>query len=61
MIRELKRCTISYLPPPFRTPPKRVLPPWENAPINMIIERHPPYFILIQCDRENALGGSPSN
>ena len=59
MIRELKCCTISYLPPPFRTPPQRVLPPWENAPITMLIERCAPYFILIYGDRESASGDGP--
>jgi len=47
-MEERKRCPVSYLAAPVRTPPERVLLPiWENPPTGLIVEPLAPYLILV--------------
>ena len=49
-----KPCSVSYLPPPFRKPPPRVLRDWENPPPYALIERKLTYLVLRLVTAENA-------
>ena len=53
MEREAKRCSVSFLPPPVRKPPARVLQDWEDPPPYKLVEWHPTYLILRLVTAEN--------
>lgn len=46
--------SVSYLPPPVRKPPARVLRDWEDPPPNAIIERSLTYLVLRLVTPDNA-------
>jgi hypothetical protein len=45
--------SVSYLPPPVRKPPARVLRDWEDPPPNALIERSRPYLVLRLVSPDN--------
>lgn len=53
-MNEEKPGSVSYLPPPVRKPPGRVLRDWEDPTPNALIERSLSYFSLRIVTPENA-------
>lgn len=53
-MKEEETGSVSYLPPPVRKPPARVLRDWEDPPPNALVERSLSYLILRVVTSDNA-------
>ena len=54
VMRESKRCSVSYLPAPVRKPPARVLRDWEDPLPNTLVVWQATYLILRLVTAKNA-------